>query len=246
MKFALFLGALALIGITTGFYQRHEIAGLRSSIAVQQAASRDHLKTNAEDAEAAKVDLAELERLRADKLALMKLRGEISELRKMGNYTPAQVEAKLKDARSELAREQKRAEDLAAKKNEYLFGKMAKAAFAQAGSGLHQLLAPDELLLPQSSDDFKHRINALPEYNPYREQLLALINPTNQFGVPQFIEVLPSKKIVSHNRSLVLRERQPRQLPDGRWARYYSSTDGHVEEVILPDPHFETWEQQFK
>ena len=232
-----------LLAVTTGFYQRRQITALQNSITTINTLQLAAQKANAAtEPGSANIDPEEWVQLRADKLALMKMRSEISELRRFTNVSPEQAQQQLKQTRSELASAQKGLEEISAKKKAYLFGKLATSAFTEANHGLYLFLTGDDKKLPQSSDDLLDKIRALPDYNPYRNQLLALINPTNDFGIPNFIEVLPSRSLANNKGSLCLRERQPRQLADGRWARYYGFSDGQLKEIILPDQAFDAWE----
>lgn len=43
--------------------------------------------------------------------------------------------------------------------------------------------------------------------------------------------------------TIVIREKQPRQLPDGRWARIYGFADGSALQHIQPEGDFENWER---
>ena len=44
--------------------------------------------------------------------------------------------------------------------------------------------------------------------------------------------------------TLLMRERAPRQLPDGQWARTYLTSDFHVNEQKLQDGNFAAWEKE--
>lgn len=63
------------------------------------------------------------------------------------------------------------------------------------------------------------------------------------------IELLPSlagvrlKEAESDHRLLMLRERLPRSVPRGGWARFYAWPDGRVEEVRQADSDFTAWEK---
>jgi hypothetical protein len=43
---------------------------------------------------------------------------------------------------------------------------------------------------------------------------------------------------------LTMRERVPRQTPDGKWERVYAQMDGAVINAIPDDGNFDAWEQQ--
>jgi hypothetical protein len=44
--------------------------------------------------------------------------------------------------------------------------------------------------------------------------------------------------------TILLREKDPRQMADGRWQRVYVFADGHATIQTLPDSNFAAWEQQ--
>jgi hypothetical protein len=247
MKLYCVIGVVAVAWVIFGIRQRQEINGLKRAAVEQRELGAITEKKRAElkKAEAEVSDSGELVALRSDKLALMKLRSEISELRKMTNYTAENLGKELIKGRTELVAEQKRADELAQQRKDYYFAKRAKEAFLQVYSGMGQLEGENKKE-PQSSEDFVARVKALPEYNPYRKSLLALTASTNEFGVGNFIEVLPSRPVINGELSLRLRERQPRQLADGRWARYYAFSNWQIKEVMLADGAFETWEREEK
>jgi hypothetical protein len=55
---------------------------------------------------------------------------------------------------------------------------------------------------------------------------------TNLFGTTNFGD------------TIVVREKQPWQMPDGRWAKVYGFADGHSQLVAEPDGSFDAFEQQ--
>jgi RNA polymerase sigma factor (sigma-70 family) len=46
--------------------------------------------------------------------------------------------------------------------------------------------------------------------------------------------------------SILLRERNPRQSPQGLWQRVYLMSDGSAQVAIAPDGNFDTWEQNWQ
>jgi RNA polymerase sigma factor (sigma-70 family) len=59
-------------------------------------------------------------------------------------------------------------------------------------------------------------------------------------------EVVPQASPPQHDWPdvIVLRERNPRQTSDGKWARVYGMVDGQTIEQISADGNFESWEKQ--
>jgi len=41
------------------------------------------------------------------------------------------------------------------------------------------------------------------------------------------------------------REKQPRQMPDGKWSRIYLHVDGYVQEATTDDGNFDAWEKDW-
>lgn len=241
MKFTIFILAFAIACAVGGLLQHRQISEVRAAIAKEKASLTERRAAEKQGAGAA-ADPAEVAALRAEKLALMKLRGELPELRKSAALSPEQVQASLAEVETALGKEKEREAELAYQKKRHYFCKGADFAFRQVNYGLRQVTGTGAAF-PQSSEEFARRVAALPDYNPYRASLVALTAATNEFAPPHFMEVLPHSGDPNAN-PLSLRERQARQLPDGTWARYYAFFGGEVKEVILPDDAFDAWEKQ--
>jgi RNA polymerase sigma factor (sigma-70 family) len=52
------------------------------------------------------------------------------------------------------------------------------------------------------------------------------------------------REIKNPAKTVVLREKQARQMPDGKWAKVYGFADGHSELHSEPDGNFEAWEKE--
>src|SRR5689334_22036593 len=104
MKLRIVIALLMLLAVTTGFYQLRQITALQNSITAINTSQLAAQKANAAtEPGSANIDPEEWVQLRADKLALMKMRSEISELRRFTNVSPEQAQQQLKQTRSELA-----------------------------------------------------------------------------------------------------------------------------------------------
>ncbi|MBW8863834.1 MAG: hypothetical protein JF609_02725 [Verrucomicrobia bacterium] len=54
----------------------------------------------------------------------------------------------------------------------------------------------------------------------------------------------PASSIANPANTIVLREKQATQQPDGRWVKVYGFADGHSEGHVEPDGKFDDWENQ--
>jgi hypothetical protein len=43
--------------------------------------------------------------------------------------------------------------------------------------------------------------------------------------------------------TIIVRENQARQMPDGKWVKVYGFADGHSEAHAEPDGNFDAWEK---
>jgi hypothetical protein len=51
-------------------------------------------------------------------------------------------------------------------------------------------------------------------------------------------------KVTNPANTVVLREQQARQSPDGKWSKAYGFADGHSEIHVEADGNFEAWEKE--
>jgi len=79
------------------------------------------------------------------------------------------------------------------------------------------------------------------------DQFKSLIRDGSYTNLPlEEFEIVPNPAPWNTNtpEAIVVRERAPRQTPDGKWARVYGLVDGSVTEQISADGYFDPWEQQ--
>ena len=79
------------------------------------------------------------------------------------------------------------------------------------------------------------------------DQFKSLLRDGSYTNLPlEEFEIVPNPAPWNTNtpEAIVVRERAPRQTPDGKWARVYGLVDGSVTEQISADGYFDPWEQQ--
>lgn len=255
-----FLGPLAvlLVACAWGLQRqctesrvRHELDALGPL-----AAQADRLAREIEAWRHLDPDIAELDRLRARKLELLRLRGEIGDLRQAARRSPEAVQSELQELRSRA--------DTARAETERLEGmlrfedqsKEVMNALLHAVAILRRIAAQSrDGSLPASWDHIRQRLDSStldhPDWNDAQRQqarrhLLGQLDaiPADRFELmpPQHHAHDPGAHEVN-NRTILLRERTPRPHPDGGWARGYGFLSGRLAEAVSPDGDFTAWER---
>ncbi|MBX3748431.1 MAG: hypothetical protein KF833_24255 [Verrucomicrobiae bacterium] len=244
-------GAMGLQRHGTELRARHELDALRPL-----AAQADRLAREIEAWRLLDLDTAELDRLRARKLDLLRLRGEIGDLRQAARLTPDAAQRELHELHNRADTAEAEAQRL---EGIMQFDDQSRESMTSLNLALQMALIGARTaggLPPASWDDIRERLARSPPEFPgwtdaqrdqarrhWLEQIERL--PADRF------EVLPSiapdganlDAALRSNHTLLLRERTPRPHPDGGWVRAYGFLSGRVAEAISPDGDFTAWER---
>ena len=237
---------LAITKVKLGIIGAFAVAGLTTSVVVQLQAQAA-LRTQDESLQRQTVELArqqaENERLaglvktgvsRANTLdELVSLRSDVEALRKQTNSLAASLEEsrrlRMRNAqqangsRSILEKSEEETRLGIANLNYTKRWLQAFAAFAKQNRGE----------FPTSFDQARSFM---------QEEETAETNfTTGQFEI---VYRGPATNITSPSLVVVLREKQPRQIYNGKWARGYGFADGHSEVSVSPDGNYDAWEKR--
>ncbi len=196
-------------------------------------------------------DPGELERLRGARHELMKLRGEIGELRARavaasgtGTVAELQQQAVAARAKADLLKARLEAKDSSER---------SRQAVSMACSLVQAVAQQQEGRVPANWNELRAALDRpwKPEEEPRRGMILHLWESMRTGAIPpESLELLPvgERFDPAHRNAvgaiLVLRERQPRALPDGGWARTYAFLSGETEEAQSRNGDFDAWERQ--
>jgi RNA polymerase sigma factor (sigma-70 family) len=200
----------------------------------QQVELVDQLRAENQLLAAVHMDAEEAERLRRDNAELHRLRGEVALLRREQEQV-ARVAA-------ENAALRERLEAFATDTQASAMFLAEREAFREAGY---------ERLNAAKSWAF-----ALITYAQRNDGQLPSSTAEALAFLPEADDPLPSEievellytgnwlEIEGHNRTLLLREKEPRLSPDGLWSRAYGFADGHSEMRTDPTGDFSAWEAE--
>jgi hypothetical protein len=251
--------AVALAAFT-GLRLQRTLRAAESEIARLEANPAPETPTSTPESPATRgpstpIDPFELHRLRESKIELLRLRGQIADLRQAvasAGRDPATETAELQ-ARTDAARveadqlrrglEFDKASSAASKGAQFAMNLATWAAQSRNGQA------------PASWVDVESLIRNLPRPgpDPVSEGMAGLWTHVQESGVHlDDFEIVPGLRRSGPSRRgvtsapLIVRERTPREVPppQGGWARFYGFPDGGIEEVVSPDGSFQAWEQQ--
>ena len=245
----LLLVALLLAAVSFGVWRvrQPQLVALRTDAAQVRAqlAELDSLRKHPPDAPGETVDPKELERLRALRPELARLRGGIAALRQRAGQTPGQLETNAAKVREEatLIRARREAEirSKAAGGSIGICVNLAAQVAQFTGGALPQNWNEVRARLPQAAATEKDRFSYLRK---------VVERESGPQGILAQFEILPTSPDIrvklgeAEPRIPLIRELQPRPQPDGGFARYYAWLDGRTEEVTLPDGNFALWETE--
>jgi hypothetical protein len=254
-KSVLFFAVAAGLAVSFGWARQGEIRELRqqNQQLLEQARELSQLTEEIGSFEPIEIDPNELERLRPARRELARLRSELTLLREAARTGPDELQQQIESASSEAAREQREFELLQAREESRL---ITRDAMNELGSLIGMAREVARLSggpFPVSFPQFEEALRFLAEETDpmqwrFRTRWKGWFDEEHhRFGrVPVFFEFVPRSQPLFPGGHAVplLRERTPRALPDGGWARVYGFSDGRAEEVALPDGAYAEWERQ--
>jgi RNA polymerase sigma factor (sigma-70 family) len=169
-----------------------------------------------------KTDSDELAKLRREQAELLKLRGEVGVMRD----TMEKNQGELATARSENARMVAIAK---AQANRALTVNVLK----QIGRACHIFAGNNGNLLPTNMAQIQGLLADVP---------FGAGVGTNSFEFYDYGQALTTGATPYFP---MAREKEARQMPDGRWSRMYLLIDGAVQEAVPDDGNFDAWEKEW-
>ena len=229
------MGAIVLGGLVTPFaIQHHSLLKQRE----ENQALRRRLEPLAElEAEngrlsnlVARADGAPA--LRDDQFReLLRLRGEVGLLRSLTNQLAGLRRLQASQARTGPDA-QPQGEDPADAQPQANIAKMSDAKLLMLGLRMY------------AGDNTQQVASILDQLGPYLSGITPVLAGTNQFELLFHGSFKDIPNGLPAAQTIVVREQQAWQAPDGGWLRAYGFADGHVELYRAPDGDFETWERQ--
>lgn len=239
---------------------RAEVEALRA-----QAAAAEDLAAQNEALSRLSIDTNEWARLKESRVELLRLRGEIADLRQRARLTPESVADRIAEVETQTVEAQRSAESIRARIAAEDLSIKVRDRLNGIAALLREAAKRGDGKFPTSWDTVRQRLELPAPLNPNRpfdpqladqrrEGLLNWFDQMAQGEIKQTdFEILPVPEQFNSGNSqlsaflsptLVLRERNPRQLPDGGWARAYGFLSGEVREAISPDGNFTAWERE--
>lgn len=173
----------------------------------------------------------ELERRRREEEELARLRAEVARLRQKNVEENVALQERLETARLAASR---------AKDEADYFEAPLKAETAQAKTtNFMKILGLTALNFAASHED------RLPTtFEEIEDEMPDNISGGRELDDFEYVEHAGPISTDDPTR-LLFREKVPRQLPDGGWARAYAFTDGSVQNIVSEDGNFEDFESQY-
>jgi hypothetical protein len=233
-KFALTVLAFAVAATSLVLQQKKTVSQLREQNRVlqEQITQLEALRDENVGQANLKMDATEMQQLRGEHAELLRLRGEVGRLRQATTAGNAGFRPPL-DVSSEVDELAQEKIDQAALAKEMISQATADEA-KQARTFAKQLGVAARIFATDHNNKFPATFNEMK-------------NELTSLAVDSFVDAY---EYVQHARpvserdpdKLLFRERAPRRLPDGKWARVYTMCDGSVREQISDDGNFEEWE----
>jgi hypothetical protein len=236
----MFLGVLLAAGLGVGFVQQRRITELRTAIDDQEGPAAEAARLRRKNAEIPKTlpSAEQIAAMRAERSELMRLRAGIADLR-IAAQTPDRIEAEIARLNEAAQRDENEARLFAARRDEEWHAKAVKAVLEALGNVTKMSARFNGGKPPRTFDEVKQGLAASQRF-PNVEEVWAQFSK----GYPPYNITKDSFEFLPPHTKLLLRERQPRQLPDGAWSRLYLTTDYKINEATLKDPDFASWERE--
>jgi hypothetical protein len=256
---------IVLAGAAGGWWQSRQRAEVQRSIEQVRPLAAEARQLSATQAGqlAVGVEPGERERLRQDHQELLRLRGELRGLRERGSRTETELLMAISQARdaaqaavreTEKIAERKKAEEVKEETKNFLVGyaQLVAAAARYADSGVpaspEQLRAALQREWKPTEQRPRERMVRMQE--GLRQMMKEMEAETGEsmqkfdfIPVTGIVDLTPSGPA---GRIIVLRERVPRPLPDGGWARAYGLLDGTTREATSETEDFSAWEKEVR
>lgn len=225
---------LALTGVTTGYFVAHQQEKqLRSELAASEqrnlAMKREIASANPSKGD---VDPRELSRFREEHSELLRLRGEITQLRQQ----QAEALRAIKPAGDAVPRR-----EITPQQQKEVFNALglAKMNLSKAWGVAFLLYAQEHQgKMPESFFDAAQHFPNLPEEMNW---IVSLASP-NDFEIVFQGTLL---EIENPAQAIILREKEPFHIEDsGAARRTYLFADGHTEVHLAPQGNFDVWEKE--
>jgi len=214
-KLALGIVGAAIVATTLALQQRSitrladENAGLRQQAAAPPVPA----------ATPATADVAELSRLRGEHAELLRLRGEVSQLRKVGPTAANDLSKRLQSAETRAAQAEAEAALVVAMQRAQAYTTDVVNAGKNLGLAARIFSTDNKDRLPTTFAEMRNEMNLSGD-------------GTYPGGIsPDLFEFFPHERVISEVEPylILFREKQARQLPDGKWERIYTYADGSVQ-----------------
>ena len=235
--------AVVVAIISVIVWQRDANARLRQELNQLRAehAHLGRLRAEPERLANRKTDSEELERLRKEHDELLRLRGQVGVLR--AQLAEAQPPAALTNP----ARPPAAANPAATAGREVRQTYAKRAYLADWVQAFHDFAFENNGQAPASFAQAQaHYEKAKTRARPGQVGVSARAGAYYKSLTPEEFEIvfqgsLPA--LTNPANTIVIREKQPRQLPDGRWARCYGFADGSTVQHAEPSGNFDAWER---
>jgi hypothetical protein len=237
----LFLGILLAAGAAVGFVQQRRIAILRETIDDQKPLLAEAQRLRQESAELNRLQFTseQVAAMRAERSELMRLRAGLADLR-IAAQTPDKVEAEIARLDEAAKRSESDAKLIYARREAEELSKALSSMLQMIGSMARGTARANEGQPVRSFDALKEQLAASGRFPNFEQMWESFMkgHPPHYLSINRF-EFLPPEG------PFLLRERQPRQLPDGEWTRLYLTTKYKTKTATLTDPAaFPAWEQE--
>ncbi len=222
------IGTMLVVAVGTGIYQARQVQKLRK----QQAPLAEQIRQLQGERDEGARQLATLrddnERLNRNTVELLKLRGEVGILRRQGSEL-------------EKLREEKRQPNagLAAAQNHLAQSPVGAYVRRQIDtvSAMRQLALAMRVYAIDNASQFATRFDQL------TNELAGVTNFEGNIGLDTFEFVNTGLVNDTMLGKIILRERIPRQAPDGKWERVYVLSEGNVQTIKSKDGNFDAYEK---
>jgi len=237
------------------FYWRgsREVTDLRRQLSQLRPQIREiaRLKTEIDRTEASNLDLAELDRMRAEHRELIKLRGEVAGLRQYAAMDADHLRSEIESLEAERRNAGRAAELLETRRASRELSEKTLGVLMTYVDLLFITLETAETAddkFATSFEELERLIHEGPEMSEYVYRDMKVLRDVTLDGrsVKEAFEFMPQAAEAGKDgvETLLLRERVPRVLPDGGRARAYATTLARVEELISPDGDFAALERE--